>query len=568
MKRSTRLRIRLHGPFALWWDDGEEITLRGNKAAALMAMLVAAPDHKRTRAWLQEQLWGRSGAEHGRASLRQCLSAIKKTLGNNAYEAIFHTTNDSIGIRSEGFQLVGGPQDGVFLEGVEIASSGFINWLAEQRARPNPTPAQIERVAASPKSEIIIPASETPRERPAGSERLLPVVAVIPFSGVGGDEGSAHFGDAIAQDVTRSLSRSPYLMVISHLSSRSDRLRNAEIHELRKLLKADYIITGNVRLADGNFRLDVDFVDTASGQLCWTRSFNGKVSHFFNGGEEVVHEVADTIMNALFRDSLAPLATSHLPDIETHRLMTAAITLLHRQAKSSFGTARECLQEVINRAPRHALPHAWFAKWHIKNIKQGWSTSVANDLQIATDSSARALECNPVCPFSLVINGFVRHHTFRFDRAFEYHEEALSHDPNHSLAWLLTGVLHTFMGNGAAAVENTEKARILSPLDPHQYFYDSMAAGAHAVNGDYDAALKLTERSLRQNRRYASTLRVRAFTLEMVGRHQEACVTANEIMQVEPDFTIAKYRATHPSSNYSTGSLWGEVLHRTGIPMN
>ncbi|MEM0906641.1 MAG: hypothetical protein AAGJ94_04700 [Pseudomonadota bacterium] len=564
MVNETRIRIRLFGPFGLWWDNGDEIALRGSKAIALMAMLVTAPDHKRSRVWLQEKLWGRSGSEHGRASLRQCISAIKKLLGASAFAEIFQTSNEFIQLRSDTFSTVGSRDDGEFLEGVEIASEGFTEWLREQRARPHLL-ANAPVAAAAPAAPII------PEPRPRAEsrqDRLFPVVAVIPFAGMDREGLGDDMGDAIAQDVTRSLSRSPYIMVISHLSSRNSQLRTAQLHEFKSLLKVDYVIMGRVRLSNSNFRIDVDFIDTASGELCWSRNFHGNVDHFFEGGDEVVDEMADAIAQAVFSGSLAPLAVERLPNIATHRLMTAAITLLHRQAKSSFGTARDCLQEVIDRAPNHALPHAWFAKWHIKSIKQGWSDDDVRDLKIAQESSRRALDCNPVCPFSLSINGFVHHHTSRFDEAFRYHEESLAHDPNHALAWLLTGVLHTFMGEGDAAVKNTEWARKLSPLDPHQYFYDSMAAGAHAVNGDFESALLLADRSLRVNRRYLSTMRVRAYSLAMLGRNKDAERAAREIMSIDPTFSVAKYKATHPARHYDTGAQWGDVFHRIGIPLD
>lgn len=573
MDRQGCIGIRLFGPFALWWEDGHEVELRGSKAIALVAMLATAPDGRRKRAWLQKALWGRSDQRHGRASLRQCLSLIKKMLGADCYEAVFHTTNDDITLRPEAVEFVGSPRDGEFLEGIEVPTDLFTNWVTEHREASRqivlPDAPTIEPVvaAARPRSEPIFQMPE-PRQRNERQDRLVPVVAVIPFSGVDAYGDGTLFGDAIAQDITRSLSRSPFMMVISHLSSRHKSLRTAELGELKRLLKADYVVTGSVRTSDERYRLDVDFIDVASGELFWSRSFDGKCKHFFEGCDETVDAVGNAVTQAVFSASLAPLLTERLPDIETHRLLNAGVTLMHRPALGSFKAARSCLEELSTRVPDQALPKAWLSRWYIHNVKQGTSEDPQTDLQLAAQSAASAVECNPFCPFSLAMNGFVRHHTLQFNDAFDYHEAALAHDPSHAIAWLLSGVLHTFIGEGAEAVEKTEYARKLSPLDPHQYFFDSMAAGAHAVNGDYEEALTLAERSLRLNRRYTSTLRVRAFSLEMLGRHEEASRTAREIMQIEPTFSIMKYRAHHPAAKYETGAMWADVLGRAGIPQH
>ncbi|GAB5376676.1 MAG: hypothetical protein AcusKO_31380 [Acuticoccus sp.] len=564
MGRHGQIRVRLYGPFGVWSADGEEIALKGSKAIALVAMLATAPDGRRKRAWLQKALWGRSDQRHGRASLRQCLSLIKRMLGGDTFEILFHCTNDAVTLRLEAFELVGSASDGEFLEGIEVPTDLFASWVAERRDGARQIEFRTPAVPAAPSQDE----EPAPTTSARSDKRMVPVVAVIPFTGVDQFGDGSLLGDAIAQDITRSLSRSPFMMVISHLSSRHQSLRSAELGELRQLLKADYVVTGSVRTSGERYRLDVDFVDAASGELFWSQHFEGRNKHFFDGGDETVDQVANAVTGAVFSASLAPMRLQRLPDIATHRLLNAGITLMHRPALGSFKAARGCFEELIERVPDQSLPRAWLARWFIHHVKQGSSFDPKADLAKAAESARRAVDRNPYCPFSLAMNGFVRHHTYQFNDAFDFHDAALSQDPSQAIAWLLSGVLHTFMGQGPQAVEKTEKARTLSPLDPHQYLFDSFAAGAHAVNGSYETALDLAERSLQSNPRYASTLRVRTFALEMLGRHEEASRTAREIMQIEPTFSVSQYRTNHPSANYETGAMWADVLGRAGIPQH
>ncbi|MEM9222160.1 MAG: hypothetical protein AAGB11_07150 [Pseudomonadota bacterium] len=580
--QAARLNIRLYGSFSLWWSDGAEIDLRSAKAQALMALLATAPDGKRTRSWLQEILWGRSGETHGRASLRQALSALRRILGPAA-ESIFLITQQTIRLRTDCLVLVGSPTDGELLEGIDIREDGFEDWLRAQRAAVSdaaegtdgtsskPAPIPLTTVpkggAPAPFSGLLQPSpADVQKPLPPRSDRLRPVVAVMPFAGMDTVGQGSHLGDAIAQDVTRSLSRSPFLQVISHLSARSESLRSADLSQVKSLLGVDYVVYGHVRLSGETFRLDVDFVDMATSELRWTREYSVKLADFLGGGDGVVQDVADAINSAIFNEALAPLAYQSVRDIDTHRLLMAGITLIHRLALGSFAKGRECLEEVIRREPNHAIPRAWLARWYILSVKQGWTIDAKQDIEKAYAAGEEALDRNPTCPFSLAMSGFVRHHLWNFDEAFARHEEALSHDPNHAIAWLLTGVLFSFMGDGANAVENTEKARFLSPLDPNRYFFDSITAGAHAVHGNYGEALRLTERSLKAHPRYASTLRVRTYALEMVGRHEEAKSTAEQILKYDPDFTVQKYLKTNPGSMSNIAESYGKALRAAGIP--
>src|SRR5436190_23807600 len=76
------LRISVIGAFRVLARDGEDLTPRGRKARALLAMLALTPTRRRSRPALQDKLWSDRGAEQGAASLRQTLTEIRRTFGD------------------------------------------------------------------------------------------------------------------------------------------------------------------------------------------------------------------------------------------------------------------------------------------------------------------------------------------------------------------------------------------------------------------------------------------------------------------------------------------------------
>src|SRR3546814_14627111 len=90
------------------------------------------------------------------------------------------------------------------------------------------------------------------------------------------------------------------------------------------------------------------------------------------------------------------------------------------------------------------------------------------------------------------------------------YDSALEHLPNDPLGRLLRGTLYAFRGQGAAAVRDTEHARLLTPLDPHRFFFDSLAASACIAAEDYARAPDLAQQSLPATRPPPSPLRVQA----------------------------------------------------------
>lgn len=82
------LRLKLFGRFELTGADGAEIPVASRKGRALLAYLALSPEQRATRTVLATLLWGSRFDEQARASLRQCLSDLRKSIGDAGDNAI------------------------------------------------------------------------------------------------------------------------------------------------------------------------------------------------------------------------------------------------------------------------------------------------------------------------------------------------------------------------------------------------------------------------------------------------------------------------------------------------
>ena len=132
---------------------------------------------------------------------------------------------------------------------------------------------------------------------------------------------------------------------------------------------------------------------------------------------------------------------------------------MHRLSPPDFEQARQLLQTLIERGVRHPIPIAWLANWHVLRVQQGWSEDRRRDAYLALDAPSGRSTSIPTCSLALAIDGFVHTNLLkRLDIAEERYELALAANPNNALAWLLKGTLHAFKGEGAQAVERTQRA--------------------------------------------------------------------------------------------------------------
>jgi class 3 adenylate cyclase/TolB-like protein/Tfp pilus assembly protein PilF len=397
---------------------------------------------------------------------------------------------------------------------------------------------------------------------------LRPTIAVIPLVERAHTPEHPIVGEVLADEIIAALSRSSDLNVISRLSTTVFRGRETSLDEVTRYLTANYVLSGAYRKAGRKLRLNVELSSSRAGTIVWSESLEGNAHGIVSGKDRVVDDVVVGVSNAIMSHELQRAQSQPLPTLESYTLLMGAIALMHRLSRQDFDRSRQMLQTLTERAPRQAVPWAWLAKWHVLRVQQGWSNDPALDAQLALECCRRALNADPECSLALAMAGFVHTNLLKqLDIAEEKYALALRINPNDGMALLLKGTLHAFKGEGNIAVDLTQRALRLSPLDPHRYFYDSLAATAALSAGLYGRAIELANRSLRANRTHTSTFRALAISQWQLGLRDDARRTVRELMQIEPGLTVNGYRERHPSGGYETGKIWSSALEGAGVPL-
>jgi tetratricopeptide (TPR) repeat protein len=253
--------------------------------------------------------------------------------------------------------------------------------------------------------------------------------------------------------------------------------------------------------------------------------------------------------------------------LDAGTLLLGGIGLMHRSDRRDFDKSRRAFEHLIERYPRYATPYAYLAEWHVFKVAQGWFDNLDHEANSALDRISRALDIDAEDSLALTVNGMVHTNLLRkHEVAKRSYDLALQRNPNAGLAWLHRGTLWAFQGRGREAMEETERAVSLSPLDPWRYYYDSLCATAALSAREYERALELARRSLRANRTHASTLRVIAIAASELGRMVEARDSVAELRELDPSLTVSGYLARSPAKNFETSRIWAEALRRAELP--
>jgi adenylate cyclase len=399
-----------------------------------------------------------------------------------------------------------------------------------------------------------------------GDEALQPVVCVMPFAGEPAQD-SATLGDLLAADVHVELSRLAGLHVISKLSANAMAGRQATLDELRHHLGAHYVISGSCRLMGSRVRLTSEIAETRTGFVIWSDGMQVPASDILSGRCEAVARIAAEATRAIIDRELRYGGSMPIHSIENYALLLNGVQLLHRNSSSCFDRARDLLQALADRLPRHPAPRAWLAKWYVLGLQQGWSADPAESARKAEDHCHRALDIDGANSLALTVEGLVQVHFHkRLELGERCYAQALEANPNEPLAWANKGMMHAFRGEGELAVAATQQALKLAPLDPLRYYYDTLAASASASAQRYEEAIELARRSLRANSMHTSTLRVLAIAHQMLGQDEAARAAVTRLLALEPGFNLDRFRTRGPGAHSAMGKVFAEALAQAGVP--
>ncbi|WP_296920093.1 adenylate/guanylate cyclase domain-containing protein [Polaromonas sp.] len=398
---------------------------------------------------------------------------------------------------------------------------------------------------------------------------LRPTIAVIPFAMRSNEPGHELLGEALADEVIAALSRTSELHVISRLSTTVFRDRREAIQDIKTHLGATYILSGTCRSAGTQLALFVELIDTKTGHILWADSLKGEVHGLFAADDELIARVVAAVSSSVMSQQLQRAHSQAIPNLEGYTLLLGAIALMHRTSPAEFERSHLMLEHLIERGRRHPIPHAWLAKWYVMRASQGWSSSPDKDAQLALDATHRALDADPNCALALTIEGMVQSNLLKnLDKAQDQHRSALEKNPNESLAWLFTSIMHAYKNEGEEAFVAAEKALRLSPLDPLRYYYDSLAAAAAIAAKKYPIASEYAKRSLQANRMHLSSYRSLAISQSLHGDVQQARLTVQKLLTIDPTFTVREFVVRHPGSRSSPEftALLAGALQAAGLP--
>lgn len=331
-------------------------------------------------------------------------------------------------------------------------------------------------------------------------------IAVLPFVNLN-QAGDEYFAEGITDDIRGKLAAVPGMQVTPRSSSVQPSTAALPPQEIGRDLDVEYLLTGTVRWErseSGESRVQVrpELVQTSTGSTLWQQSFEAPINDVFQVQADIAGQVAVALDVALAVRERERLARGPTRDPAAYDLFLRGRHAFRRRTADGLNEARRLFEEAITQDPRFARAYAGLAEVYV------------------------------VLPFWMDVPPSQTH-----PRAIAAATEALRLDSTLGEAHAaLADARALYEWKWSAAEQGFHRALTLDPGNANTH---------HWYGQDYLIVVGRYEDAIREGRRarqldplspvYGTTL---AQTLSSSRRYDEALALAEDIMAVEPGFSV------------------------------
>ncbi|WP_260483424.1 hypothetical protein [Sphingomicrobium flavum] len=508
--------ISIFGDFGAFGASGERIDFSNRRARALLAMLCLDPDATIEREQASTLLWPGRFPAQARASLRQCLLSLGKTLEPHVGKAL-RLTRHRIGIEpaavcvddrhiiaaldqhdwdaaTERLAEVGAKP---VLEGMAYGSA-FQAWLDTRRDEiEKRLEAKIEDALAHLRETTDFVTAQryetawrrrwTQRSRHAAAR-----VAIIPFKTYDQLDGDFFLADAVAEELGAALARRADVAVAGRTSVEAITKRGLTIPAMASELNVTHMIEGSAFRDPVEVRFHVRLIDGADGTERWSHEFEGTVEQLLGARQIIGETMMSGLCEALDIDPAPRPPRTMTRDREAYALYLQGREMTLRAVGDGvIARGIAMLERALEIDPDFAECWAALAEAHLYT---GAFTASLERVELTAkmaDAARRAATLDPNSGHAramLAVHAFV---SGRAREALDLGYEAYALEPANVDVVVRLSSLLLYVGLAAQALPLIETAIERDPVHGRTYI---ALCSAHLCLGNHDAAIAAGQR--------------------------------------------------------------------------
>ncbi|PSO19794.1 adenylate/guanylate cyclase domain-containing protein [Bradyrhizobium sp. MOS002] len=409
-------------------------------------------------------------------------------------------------------------------------------------------------------------------EAPQASAPMLalpgkPSVAVLSFANMSGDAEQDYFADGMAEDITMALSRFRFLFVISRNSSFTYKGRAVDVKQIGRELGVRYVLEGSVRRSGSKIRVTGQLIDASTGNHLWANNFDGTLDDIFELQDKVTASVVGALIPTMRHAEIERAKHRPTENTDVHMIHMRGIASLYLWTKAGVDEALRLAHEAMKLDPDYSMAYGLAATCYVARKSAGWTSDRVKEMAEVEVLTLRGAEVGRDDAWALGSCGFATASILgNLDTAASLMDRALGLNANMALVWAQSAYVRAWLGEPELALVHVERAKRLSPVDPHMFVMNGAESLAYFVARRHDEAFAAAESALRLNPFFSQGTRVAVVSASLLGRREDAKKYLARLQMLDPELRVSNLAERINFRKPDDFALFAEGLRKGGVP--
>jgi TolB-like protein/Flp pilus assembly protein TadD len=391
----------------------------------------------------------------------------------------------------------------------------------------------------------------------------IPLVAVLPFEAIGGQEAERRLADGLTEDIVTDLARFPEFGVLSRNATKAYGGASTDLHRLADELNARFAVTGTILENDGQIRVTAQLLETSDATPLWSARWDRPAEDVFAIQTEIAEQIGNRLGGgAGLVQEAGRIAARRKPpaSLTAYEHYLLGTEKLERITVPDLEAAIVDLNRAVELDPGFA--RAWIELFHSHCVLANFGIEPARNYAIAHAAAERAIALDPADPEAHAVIAMSHGLRGDFARGKAAMDRAVAMAPNAAEILTFYAAMGASFGDPERGAAMADRAIVLDPQFP--MWASRLYASAYFMAGRYRDTLAMIERLTPDN--YESlTWAYRAAALAELGRDAEAREWMLRGVKADPALTITAIARRGDLSPVEIERLT-EGMRRAGFP--
>lgn len=385
-----------------------------------------------------------------------------------------------------------------------------------------------------------------------------PSIEVQRFRVLGGGRSARKACDIVVDELTSMLSSIAGIFLI-----RGDLADPAEGGNGAGARPHHYRLSGSGTVDSGRFKLNVQLVEGRSGRVVWSDRSETDLDHTFKMPDTIAREVTTALQVSLTEGETARLWNSGTPDTRAWELYQRGRDKAREVTRTGHREARRHFRAALAQDPSYLAAIVSLGYSLMDDIRHGWASEPDLIWPTLNELHRRAAHLGATYPDTHGLGAYILVLQRRYDDAITMMRHAVSLSRGDSVLMAMFGTIYTYAGRHEDAMRCYEQAVRMNPYSP-LWVRHNLAWG-YWLTGRFDEAFNGFQEVLKRNPGFVRSLVGLICVQCQLGRIDEARTTAEEVMRLDPLFTVEDWAAKLPNADVAWVNETKGKLRKAGL---